>query len=52
MADTIEVSLSIKVAWWVRPYIFACAAWSWFGLPFDYDAMVRIVGRGVAPVVK
>ena len=52
MIDVLEVKLSLKVSWWVRPFIFACAMWSWIGLPFNYDGMVRIVGRGLKLVVR
>jgi hypothetical protein len=43
-----SITLRVHVAWWVRPYIHACATFaSLFGMTPDEDKIVRTVMRGV-----
>ena len=49
----VEISISVKVSWWVRPFIFLCAVLIRFGFPIDPEGrMERIVMAGIIPVVK
>jgi hypothetical protein len=43
-----EFIITIRVAWWVRLYLNACALFAaTFGLDPDYEAIARFVGRGL-----
>lgn len=42
------ITLTVHVAWWVRPYIHACAIFATlFGMTPDVDKIAATAARGV-----
>lgn len=47
------ITLTVKVAWWVIPYIRACAVFAvLFGVVPDGEKIVRTCMRGIKLVVR
>lgn len=47
-----RVELSLKVKWWVKPFIYGYALYQFLGGTVDEGRMIKIAGRGIVPVVK
>jgi hypothetical protein len=46
------VTLSVRIAWWVRPYLAGATLFAWtFGMQPDMDKVAGTVQRGVRVVV-
>lgn len=51
MQNTLTVSLTLKVRWWVKPMLVLLAVAVWLRIPFDEARVVKFLSRGMVPAV-
>lgn len=47
MTKAIQITIKVKIAWWVRPYIWLTTFGIWLGLPINSEVVARDLVRGV-----
>lgn len=47
-----EVSIVLKVRWWIHPFIWLCRAILLLGICPSRSWIERVISRGIVPIVK
>jgi hypothetical protein len=50
--DLTDVTIGLKVRWWVKPALWILGIAAWLGIPFDIPAAAKLLSRGLVSEVK